>query len=407
MRGHIGHHVTMADLTRQSGLAARTLRKHFRSFLGVSPLGYLRGIRLAALREELLHALRPGSITEIALRYGFHHFGRFSAEYRRRFGEYPSSTLRRARGRLAPERSGASGNAPRIWPDRRDELSRLLRVPRERPSVVILPFRCATADQRFFADSLAEGIACSLCQMRSIGVSVARSSSSAEWGDLQRLARDRGARYRLMGRLSQAGEHLRVIVGLFDAASERQIWGDSFDGESTDLFRLQDRVTQAVTRAILPNIRGAEIERARRKRPEDLDAYDLTMRALPLAFAANPEAARQALDLLARAMTIDPDYALPVAIAAWCHTQLITYNGTRALADEKDCALNLARRAHILDSDDDPLIVTARCDGNGKPCWRIPAPPGSTGRWPSAMRESVTGALRLVPSMRCGAAVRM
>lgn len=143
--------------------------------------------------------------------------------------------------------------------------------------------------------------------MRSIGVSVATSSSRTTWGDLQRLARDRSARYRLLGRFSRAGDRLRVIVGLFDAASERQIWGDSYDGDSADLFRLQDRVTQGVTRAILPNIRGAEIERAQCKRPEDLDAYDLTMRALPLAFAANPNAARQALDLLARAMTVDPD----------------------------------------------------------------------------------------------------
>jgi adenylate cyclase len=269
--------------------------------------------------------------------------------------------LRRAHEKFARERSGRSGNAASVSLDRGHDLSRLLRVSRERPSVVVLPFRTATADQRFFADSLAEGIACSLCQMRSIGVSVAKSSSSAAWRDLQRLARDRSARYRLMGRLSRAGDRLRVIVGLFDAASERQIWGDSFDGESADLFRLQDHVTRGVTRAILPNVRGAEIERARCKGPEDLDAYDLTMRALPLAFAANPDAARQALDLLARAMTINPDYALPVAIAAWCHAQLVTYNGTRELADEKACALLLARRAHILDSDDDPLIITARC----------------------------------------------
>jgi adenylate cyclase len=240
-------------------------------------------------------------------------------------------------------------------------LPQLLRVSRERPSIVLLPFRTATADQRFFADSLAEGIACSLCQMRSISVAVAKSSSSAAWGDLQQLARDRSARYRLVGRLSQAGDRLRVIVGLFDAASERQLWGDSFDGERADLFRLQDRVVQGVARAILPNIRDAEIERARRKRPEDLDAYDLTMRALPLAFAANPDSARRALDLLARAMAIDPEHALPVAMAAWCHAQLITYNGTRGLADEKVCALRLARRALILDSDDDPLIITARC----------------------------------------------
>src|SRR5437667_6880279 len=84
MRDHMGHRVTMADLTRSSGVAARTLRKHFRAFLEVSPLGYLRAMRLAALRDELLHAARPGSITEIAARYGFHHLGRFSAEYHRR-----------------------------------------------------------------------------------------------------------------------------------------------------------------------------------------------------------------------------------------------------------------------------------------------------------------------------------
>jgi TolB-like protein/AraC-like DNA-binding protein len=361
MRDHMGQPVTMADLTRVSGVAARTLRKHFRSFLEVSPLGYLRAMRLAALRDELLHTARPSSITEIAARYGFHRLGRFSAEYHRRFGEHPSRTLRRAHEDLAQEQGGCSGNDASACPERGHDVSRLLRVSRERPSVVVLPFWTAIADQRFFADTLAEGIACSLCQMRSIGVSVAKSSSSAAWRDLQRLARDRSARYRLTGRLSRAGDRLRVIVGLFDAASERQIWGDSFDGESADLFRLQDHVTQGVTRAILPNIRDAEIERARRKRPEDLDAYDLTMRALPLAFAANPDAARQALDLLARAMMIDPDYALPVAMAAWCHAQLITYNGTRALADERACALRLAGRAHALDSDDDPLIITARC----------------------------------------------
>src|SRR5437667_9212055 len=106
------------------------------------------------------------------------------------FGEHPSRTLRRAHEESPPEPSGRSGNAAPVCRDRGHDLSRLLRVSRERPSVVVLPFWTATADQRFFADSLAEGIACSLCQMRSIGVSVAKSSSSAAWHDLQRLARD-------------------------------------------------------------------------------------------------------------------------------------------------------------------------------------------------------------------------
>jgi adenylate cyclase len=111
----------------------------------------------------------------------------------------------------------------------------------------------------------------------------------------------------------------------------------------------------------MPQVRGAEIERAKRKRPEDLDSFDLTMRALPMAFAANPLSARQALELLARAMDIDPDFALPAALAAWCHAQLVTYDGTPRLADEKASALQLAHRASILDTDDDPLVVTARC----------------------------------------------
>jgi adenylate cyclase len=361
MREHMNREGTMPDLVRQSGVAARTLRKHFRNFVGVSPLEYLRRMRFAALREDLLHAVVRGSVTEIAARYGFHHLGRFSTEYRRRFGEHPSSTLRRARGEAARERNVCNSDAAAAHPDRGYDLSRLLRASRERPSVVLLPFRSATPDQRFFADSLAECIAGSLSRLRSITVSVERSSPGAGLGDPQRLARDRRARYWLTGRIMQAGDRLRVIVGLVDAVSERQIWGDSFDGENTDLFRLQDRVNERVMRAILPNVRGAEIERARRKRPEDLDAYELTMRALPLAFAANAHAANQALDLLARAMEIDPDFALPAAIAAWCHAQLVTYNGTRALADERARALRLAARANVLDADDDPLVITARC----------------------------------------------
>jgi adenylate cyclase len=136
--------------------------------------------------------------------------------------------------------------------------------------------------------------------------------------------------------------------------------GDSYDGKVIDPFGLQDRVTEGVVRAIVPNIRGAEIERARRKQPSDLDAHDLAMRALPFAFATNLDATTQALDLLHRAMEIDPDYALPVALAAWCHAQLITHNGTPSPAEEKARALRLIERATVLGADD-PLVVTAQC----------------------------------------------
>jgi adenylate cyclase len=123
---------------------------------------------------------------------------------------------------------------------------------------------------------------------------------------------------------------------------------------------LQDRVTEGSTQAILPHIRGSEIERAQRKRPNDLDAYGLTMRTYPFVLASYPGAAYQALDLLNRAMEIDPDYAPATALAAWCHAQLVLHNGTGSLSEERTRALLLSDRAGILDPDD-PLVLAARC----------------------------------------------
>jgi hypothetical protein len=104
-------------------------------------------------------------------------------------------------------------------------------------------------------------------------------------------------------------------------------------------------------RAVLPQIRGSEIERARRKRPEDLAAYGLTMRAFPFVFASNPTAAKQALDLLYQAIELEPDYAPATSLAAWCHVQLVLYNGTPSPAEERKNALLLSDGAGILDPD--------------------------------------------------------
>ena len=178
--------------------------------------------------------------------------------------------------------------------------------------------------------------------------------------DPKRLARELGARYLVIGSIAQTGERVRIIVRLLDATTGFHVWGDTYDGDVGDLFGLQDRVTEGVMRAILPHIRGAEIERARRKRPNDLDAYGLTMRAFPFVFATYPSAAKRALDLLNRAMEIDPDYAPATALAAWCHAQLVLHNGTHSPKQERARALLLSDRAGILDPDD-PVVLTARC----------------------------------------------
>jgi len=236
MRRHLGRKITMADLTMVSGVAERTLAKHFHNVFGLSPLNYARQLRLTTAREGFLNGTQGASVTDVATRFGFTHLGRFSAQYRRAFGEPPSATFRRARTRIS----------------------------------------------------------------------------------------------------------------------------GSYKSEHDDRRGARDRTTDGVVSAGLPNVRSAEIECAQRLPPENPDAHALTMRALPLVFASGLGSARHALDLLYRAIELAPDDGLATGLAGWCHAQLVMYNGSRAPCEDRASAIQLAKRAGILDRDD-PLVLTARC----------------------------------------------
>lgn len=350
MRRNRGRKITMAELVSVSGVAERTLTRHFRAFLGLPPLNYLLRLRLVTVRETLLRGASGASITKVATQCGFTHLGRFATHYRRAFGESPSATLRRVRAdALAQSGKGDSGGIGKSF----------LRPPsRERPSIAILPFQTSLRELCWFAESVAEGIAAALSSVQSLSVLLSRRTG-VPLHDPQRAARDLGAGYFLIGRLTGAGQRLRLNVRLVVSASGHHVWGDSYDGGLDELLRLQDRVIAGIVRAIIPNIRGCEIDRARRARPQDLDAYGLAMRALPFVFASRPEATRRALELLHRATEIDPDYGVATGLAAWCHGQLVMYNGSSAPAHDKACAIRLAQRAALLDSDN-PLVLTAR-----------------------------------------------
>jgi AraC-like DNA-binding protein len=95
--------IGLPEIVAASGVPGRTLIQHFRDFKGTSPMRYLHTARYQKVREALSRAEPEASITEIAARWGFSHMGRFSVDYRSRFGETPSGTLRRARN--APNQS--------------------------------------------------------------------------------------------------------------------------------------------------------------------------------------------------------------------------------------------------------------------------------------------------------------
>jgi transcriptional regulator GlxA family with amidase domain len=95
---HLDDAMTIGDVAAAAGVAHRTLYKHFHEVRGISPMRYARDCRFAEVRQALLHAGPRDNVTTIAVQWGFCHLGRFSVEYRKRFGETPSETLRRQRG---------------------------------------------------------------------------------------------------------------------------------------------------------------------------------------------------------------------------------------------------------------------------------------------------------------------
>jgi AraC-like DNA-binding protein/tetratricopeptide (TPR) repeat protein len=317
-----GRERSVKALAAACGVAPRTLQKHFRRFVGRTPREVQRALRMERARRDLLLGPPDASVTDIALRWGFRHLGRFSILYRRRYDESPSATLRSHRSVVARERIPAPS----------------MPVAGERPSVGVLPFAFIGTDARWAA-VIAEEIEAALCRKRWITVGPPGS-----------------ARYRVRGTIqADATGRLRAIVMLIDVLTGRYIWADRWDGESDDSFAFQERVATGVASWIERSVRDAEIILAGRKRGEELNAWQLTMQALPLALSIEAAAQARALELLERAMELAPADALPPAVAAWCHGQRGGHHFTERPAVEKQAARDLAARAARLNAGD-PVV---------------------------------------------------
>jgi TolB-like protein len=161
----------------------------------------------------------------------------------------------------------------------------LPRARPERPSIAVLPFTnmSGDAEQEYFADGMVDEIITALSRFKELFV-IARNSSFVYKGravDIQQVAGELGVRYVLEGSVRRAGQRVRITGQLIDAATRAHLWADRFDGGLEDVFGLQDRVTERVIGALQPALRQAEIERARRKPPASLDAYDHVLSACP------------------------------------------------------------------------------------------------------------------------------
>jgi adenylate cyclase len=231
----------------------------------------------------------------------------------------------------------------------------------DKPSIVVLPFDNMSAEpgQDYLADGIVEAITAALSCIRSFFV-IARSSAFTYKGratNARDVGKELGVAYLLEGSVQKAGNRLRIIVQLIETEGGAHVWSSRFDGAIDEFFDLEDRITEQVAGALQPSIRIAEIERSRRKRPQDLSSYDYTMRALPHVWALEKEESAKALELLDQALAIDPDYPLALSLAGWCHAQRSVYNWADDIAVSQAMARSLAERAAEMSGDDSVILA--------------------------------------------------
>ena len=227
-----------------------------------------------------------------------------------------------------------------------------------KPSIAVLPFQNLSGDpdQEYFADGMVEDIITGLSRIKWLFV-IARNSTFAYKGrlvDVKQVGRELGVRYVLEGSVRKAADRVRITGQLIDASTAAHVWAERYDRRMEDIFALQDEITLSVVGAIEPSLRDAEIERVKRKRPDNLDAYDLVLRAIPHVYVAMPEEAAKAVPLLEKALALDPSYAGAHGLLAWCHEILFVRSG---LKEENRIAAIRHARAAITHGRDDATAL--------------------------------------------------
>lgn len=223
-------------------------------------------------------------------------------------------------------------------------------------SVAVLPFANLSGDpaRDYLSDGLVEDLITALSRFKTFAI-VARNSSFAYKNraiDARQVASELGVRYLVEGSVRIAGSRVRVTAQLIDAVSGMHHWAESFDGDLGQIFDFQDRLTERVVGLVEPQIRRAEIERARRRWPDSPFAYDHFLRALPHFYGRAPDGFALALEHLGRAIALEPDYATAMAYASWAYARKGTLALTLLEPEERTQCIALARSALSFGADD-------------------------------------------------------
>jgi TolB-like protein/Tfp pilus assembly protein PilF len=194
----------------------------------------------------------------------------------------------------------------------------------DRPAIAVLPFTNISGEpeQDYFSEGISEDIITALSKLRWFYV-IARNSAFVYKGrsvHLSQIGEELGVGYVVEGSVRKDGDQVRITAQLNDVATGSHLWAERYDRNLKDVFAVQDEITQAVVAAIEPQLYAAENFRSQRKTPDNMDAWDLVMRALSHYWRVTRSDNLVAQALLEKAIHVDPNYGQALSLLASCHT---------------------------------------------------------------------------------------
>jgi TolB-like protein/tetratricopeptide (TPR) repeat protein len=203
-------------------------------------------------------------------------------------------------------------------------------------------------EQRYFSDGISEDVVTELSRFRQLQIFAPKSF--LESTDVMRVGREFGVQYVVQGGIRRLGNRIRITAQLIDASSGKYIWAERFDRDQQELFAVQDQIIKTIVGTLVGRLQAADAERARRKPPKSLMAYECVLRgkALPLGDIQTEAERRRMFET---AIALDAEYGQAYALLA--HSVFLEWYRQMAGSNlTLDRALDLAKRAVALDDGD-------------------------------------------------------
>ncbi len=223
----------------------------------------------------------------------------------------------------------------------------------DQPSIAVLPFDNLSGDpaQDYFSDGITDDLVTDLSRVSGLFV-IASSTTFTYKGkpvNVQQVGRDLGVRYVLEGSVRRVGDRVRINAQLIDAASGHHLWADRYDRQLTDVFVLQDEVTQMIVSALAVKLTADEEERLSQAAKANPEAYDTLLRGLELFRRFTLETHVQAREFFEKAVALDPTFARAYADLSLTLGENVAEGWTDAPGLSNQRSLEVAQHALALD----------------------------------------------------------